>query len=91
MARGDNDEHALLARCYKRSLELAKQHSVRSIAFPAISCGAYRFPIDQAAKVAIDSVLEFCKSHDTCPSEIYLVCFDPKVKRAYERYAETLG
>ncbi len=88
---GDSNEHELLASCYKRSLELANEHEVNSIAFPAISCGAYRFPVHQAAKVAIDSVLEFCESHDTCPSEIYLVCFDPKVKRAYERYFETLG
>ena len=86
---GDGNEHALLASCYKRSLELAAQHDVDSIAFPAISCGVYRFPVDQAAKVAIDSVLEFC-DHSRCPSEIYLICFDPKVKRAYERYFETL-
>ena len=88
---GDNNEHALLARCYERSLGLAIEHSVDSVAFPAISCGAYRFPVDQAAKVAIDSVRGFCAEHDKCPSKIYLVCFDPQVKRAYERYFQTLG
>ena len=82
---GDRNEHALLASCYKRSLTLANEHGANSIAFPAISCGAYRFPIDQAAKVAIDSVLEFCE-HRKCPAQVILVCFDPKVKRAYERY-----
>ena len=87
---GDSDEHKLLASCYKRSLELANEHEVKSIAFPAISCGAYRFPVDQAAEVAVDSVLEFCEAHSRCPSEIYLVCFDPEVKRAYERYFKTL-
>ncbi len=88
---GDENEHELLASCYKRSLELAVDHNVDSVAFPAISCGVYRFPIEQAAKVAIDSVRGFCAEHDRCPAEIYLVCFDPEVKRAYERYFETLG
>ena len=88
---GDGGEHKLLASCYKRSLELANEHGVKSIAFPAISCGAYRFPVDQAAEVAIHSVLEFCEARSRCPSEIYLVCFDPEVKRAYERYFRTLN
>ena len=88
---GDEGEHEQLASCYKRALELANEYDVDSVAFPAISCGAYRFPVHQAAKVAVDSVLEFCEARERCPSEIYLVCFDPEVKRAYERYFETLG
>ena len=87
---GDSNEHELLSSCYKRSLELAAQHDVDSIAFPAISCGVYRFPVDQAAKVVIDSVREFC-AREACPARVILVCFDPEVKRAYERYFETLG
>ena len=85
---GDSSEHDLLASCYERSLELANEHGVESIAFPAISCGVYRFPIEQAAKVAIDSVRGFCAEHEVCPVRVLLVCFDPKVKGAYERYFE---
>lgn len=88
---GDRGEHDLLANCYKRSLELASDYGVKSVAFPAISCGVYRFPIEQAAKVAIDGVRGFCAEHDGCPAEVYLVCFDPQAKRAYERYAEANG
>ncbi len=83
---GNRHEHELLANCYRHSLKLAIENDIDSIAFPAISCGAYRFPIDEAAKIAIDTVRLFCKAHDNCPSQIYLVCFDLKVKHAYEKY-----
>ncbi len=88
---GDRHEHELLASCYKRSLELAIENKIGSIAFPAISCGAYRFPIEEAAQTAISTIKKFCSTHDNCPSQIYLVCFDPKVKRAYEKHLEALG
>jgi len=55
---GTRGEPALLRRCYERSLLLAGEHGVRSIAFPSISTGAYRFPIDRAARIAIDTVRE---------------------------------
>lgn len=84
---GERDEHALLASGYTRSLELAAAHDVRSIAFPAISCGAYGFPVDRAAQVAVDAVRSFCRSREDAPAEVYLVCFEPEVQRAYERYA----
>ena len=86
---GYKNEYELLASCYRKALELANEHDVESVAFPAISCGAYRFPVDQAAKIAVDSVRDFCSAHERCPSPILLVCFDPQVKRAYERYFES--
>ena len=55
---GTRGEPALLRRCYEQSLLLAGEHGVRSIAFPSISTGAYRFPIDRAARIAIDTVRE---------------------------------
>src|SRR5437763_2758179 len=50
---GKHNEDELLARCYRNSLALAAKHSVRTIAFPAISTGAYRFPIERAARIAL--------------------------------------
>jgi len=55
---GDAGEDELLASCYRTALHLAEAHSIRTLAFPAISCGAYRFPLDEAAEIAIKAVSE---------------------------------
>jgi len=54
---GKRNEPGLLARCYRRSLELADEAGCASVAFPAISCGIYRFPIEQAVKIAVSTVI----------------------------------
>ena len=81
---GQHNEHALLASCYRESLKLASQHGCKSVAFPAISCGIYRFPLDQAAKIAIAEVKAFCKG-DTVIETVTLVCFDETVYQAYDQ------
>ncbi len=58
---GGDGEQELLASCYRRSLELAAEHGLESIAFPAISTGVYRFPFDVAAGIAVGSVREYTK------------------------------
>jgi O-acetyl-ADP-ribose deacetylase (regulator of RNase III) len=68
---GDRGEEELLASCYKRSLHVAMDHGVRSIAFPAISTGAYRFPAGRAAEIAVKTVREVIARRD----EIDLVQF----------------
>lgn len=68
---GQRGEAALLRRCYERSLDLAAEHGIRSIAFPSISTGAYRYPIDQAARVAVDAV----RARLERPTSIELVRF----------------
>ncbi len=58
---GLGDEAALLASCYRRSLELAVEHALASVAFPAISCGAYGYPIHLAAPIAVATVRQFAR------------------------------
>lgn len=71
---GEAGEDALLASCYRRSLELARETGARSIAFPAISTGIFGFPADRAATVAVSSVIEFAEQYEQ-PERICLCCF----------------
>jgi O-acetyl-ADP-ribose deacetylase (regulator of RNase III) len=61
---GASGEPELLASCYRRSLELALAHRIRTLAFPAISCGVYGYPIEQAAKIAVRECRRFTQEHD---------------------------
>ena len=87
---GSANEHFYLASCYRRSLELAIANNINSIAFPAISCGAHRFPIDEAADSAIDTLQSFIDKNGK-PAEIYVVCFDFRVKSAFMQTLQGLG
>ena len=71
---GGRDEDRLLASCYRRSLEIAHGHGLRSIAFPAISTGIYRFPAARAAAIAVAAVRAFAADHDL-PEHIVFCCF----------------
>jgi O-acetyl-ADP-ribose deacetylase (regulator of RNase III) len=79
---GKADEDQLLAGCYRNSLELARQHQIRSIAFPSISTGAYRFPFELAAKIAIETVTEFLKSDDEIRKVVFC-CFGEDAAQIY--------
>lgn len=76
---GNKNEAALLASCYRQCLNLAAQNKLTSIAFPAISCGVYRFPISQACQIAVQTVNECC---DSIPSikKVVFACFDKVVE-----------
>lgn len=80
---GGYDEDELLASCYKRCLELAKAHRVRSIAFPAISTGVYQFPPKRAAYIAIDAVREHVESSGV--EVVRFVCFGAETLAIYEQ------
>ncbi|MGH8495939.1 MAG: O-acetyl-ADP-ribose deacetylase [Gammaproteobacteria bacterium] len=80
---GSHGEDELLASCYRRSLELAVGNDIRSIAFPAISCGAYRFPVDRAAGITVAAVRRFLAGNQA-PEAVWLCCFGESVRRAYE-------
>lgn len=78
---GHVDEDALLASCYWSALDLATQHGIRSIAFPAISCGVYGFPIDRAARIAVETLARELPHHPEI-EQVLLVAFDQKVEAA---------
>ena len=77
---GEEGEAELLASCYRASLALADELGARTIAFPAISTGAYAYPLEQAAQVAVAAV----RSTPTQVAEILFVCLSPACSEAYE-------
>jgi O-acetyl-ADP-ribose deacetylase (regulator of RNase III) len=89
---GDSGEAELLASCYRRSLDLAAELSVTSMAIPAISTGVYGYPVDAAAQVAVGSIADWLSpSPGSQPSirSISLVAFNEQTGRAYERELES--
>lgn len=85
---GAQGEPELLADCYRNSLRLAAQQGARTVAFPAISCGVYGYPLDQAARIAVREVRRFL-ADDERVETVYLVCFDQEVREAYQRALES--
>jgi O-acetyl-ADP-ribose deacetylase (regulator of RNase III) len=81
---GHAREAELLASCYRRSLELAAAHDVRSIAFAAISCGVYGYPVEQAARIAVGEVHSNVARHATLEL-VQFCCFGDEVTNAYRR------
>lgn len=79
---GDYGEDELLANCYRRCFELVGEHRIRKIAFPAISTGAYGFPQDRAAAIALAQVKEFL-SGDNQLEQVVLVGFDSHTRELY--------
>lgn len=80
---GDSGEPELLASCYRSALALGREHGIRTIAFPAISCGVYGYPVDRAA-VVVRETLEEELAGDTGFDEVLLVAFDDEVRGALE-------
>lgn len=80
------NEEQLLAQCFRNSLELAQKHGIKSISFPAISTGVYRFPIKLASIVSMQTVYDYLKEHQF--GEVSIVLF---TKNDYEQYQEALN
>ncbi|GAA3247288.1 O-acetyl-ADP-ribose deacetylase [Streptomyces griseoincarnatus] len=78
------DRSPLLASCYRESLRVAGELGARTVAFPAVSTGVYRWPLDDAARIAVETV----RTTDTSVEEITFVLFD---ERAYEAFAAAVG
>jgi len=84
---GNADEDAVLARCYQNVLVLAREHGIRSIAFPAISTGVYSFPKARAARIAVREVRAFLET-DSSVARVIFVCFD---RATHDGYSAALG
>ena len=80
---GTHNEDNLLANCYRNSLSLAKENNIKTIAFPSISTGAYMFPLERAAKIALTETKNFLDRNDFL-DKIIFVCFDENTKKVYE-------
>jgi O-acetyl-ADP-ribose deacetylase (regulator of RNase III) len=79
---GGHRENALLASCYRKSLELAQQHNIQTIAFPAISTGIYGFPLKRAADIAVSETKRFLDGH-AWPDKVTFVCFSKHDHQVY--------
>jgi len=86
---GNEGEPALLARCYRESLRLAAENGVDSIAFPAISCGVFGYPVEQAAPLAVATIREWLQTHER-PRRVLLCCFDARMAQVYRNALESV-
>ncbi|HDM22416.1 MAG TPA: O-acetyl-ADP-ribose deacetylase [Methanomicrobia archaeon] len=83
---GNNEEDEYLAMCYENCFRLAEKYNIKTIAFPAISTGAYGFPLERATKIAITQTKKFLENNTSIEKVIFM-CFD---ERTYECYKKLL-
>ncbi len=79
---GGQGEPELLASCYRNSLQLAVKHAIKTIAFPAISCGTYGYPVEEAVEIALRETHDFLSRHPEIDKVIF-ACFEADVYQAY--------
>ena len=80
---GNRDEAELLASAYRESLKLACDRKLKSVSFPSISTGAYGYPVAEAAKIALDTVINFLRSESTSLQQVNFVLYDSNTYRVY--------
>ena len=81
---GTAEDAAQLADCYRNSLNLAKEHDVHSIAFPAISTGVYGYPLEDATEIAVKTVAQWLEAHADYAMQVIFCCFDARMERVYQ-------
>lgn len=86
---GSRGEAALLAACYRESLRLAADQDLRTVAFPAISCGVYGYPVPAACRIAVGEIGRFLQT-SARPETVYLVGWEPRVHDEYLKALATL-
>jgi len=84
---GTRNESELLAKCYRSCFKIAAEHNLRSLAFPAISCGVYGYPLDEAVEIAVREMVPELEANETLES-VCFACFGTAV---YAAYASQLG
>ena len=84
---GEKGEPELLASCYRNSLALADRHGLETVAFPAISCGVYGYPVEKAARIAVRETAEFLASRPL-PKKVVFACFDSETAAEYRAALE---
>jgi len=86
---GKTRDKTLLTGCYQNSLKLAVENNIHSLAFPAISCGVYGYPIEEASKIAVDITCSFLESNQTIEVVIFML-FSAGDLKVYEKYLQSL-
>lgn len=86
---GNKGEPELLKSCYRSCLELASENGCRTVDFPSISTGVYRFPLEKASKIAIAAIAEYMFEHPEI-ERVRMVCFDERTKAHYDAALESL-
>lgn len=81
---GGQNEEELLASCYRSSFQLAEEYGIKTVAFPAISTGVYRFPLEKATEIAVREATEFLRKNEWM-EKITFVCFLDEAYRTYQR------
>lgn len=82
---GGDNEAVALASCYESCMRMADLYGVESIAFPAIRCGVYGFPIPSAAAIAVKAVGDYCHRSGCSIQDVLFVCFGNEMRTVYER------
>ncbi len=87
---GKKNEEELLASCYYNSMQLAMQNGIRTVAFPSISTGIYHFPVELAARIAVNTVNNFLREYETSFDLVEWVLFDENTEKVYENEVNKL-
>jgi O-acetyl-ADP-ribose deacetylase (regulator of RNase III) len=87
---GERGEPELLKSCYLSVFKIARENGIRSLAFPAISCGVYRFPVDRAVKIAVGETVAELISSDAVQKVIF-ACFGDEIYQAYQRAVDGIS
>lgn len=87
---GKKNEEELLASCYYNSMRVAMENGIRTIAFPSIATGIYHFPVERAAKIAVQTVVDFLKETEDKFDMVEWVLFDENTERIYQNEVDNL-